>query len=471
MTPADDDAGGREADLAALAAATRHAESWLREVAARPVAAPADYDVMRRVFSGPLPAGGADPVTVVDDLAARAGPGLAAMDSERFFGWVTGGSLPAARASDLLVSAWDQNNGINAITPATTAIARQAGEWLVAALGLPVECTVGWVTGGCMANFTGLAVGRHHVLAAAGWDVESDGLAGGPPLTVIASEERHETVNLALRYLGIGSARVTVVPTDDQGRIQVRPALQHLADSSGPTLLVLAAGNVNSGSCDRFADLIPAAQQRGAWVHVDGAFGLWGAASPRTAAALDGVAQADSWAVDAHKWLNVPYDCGAAIVRHPESHRATFGIASSYLQHSGGYPDPVELVPEYSQRARAVPVWAALRQLGGDGVIALVDDCCDAAQRFAAGYRSIPGVAVVNEVVLNQVLLRVHDSDRATDEVVRRVVDSGEAMVNRAVWQSRVVMRTSVSNFRTDAAAVDRTVAAVRAAVSAVAAH
>ncbi len=453
-------------EINALRRAAVHAEAWLAEGERRGLFAPAGYDQMRADFAGPPPEGPTPAATVIDDLARRAAPGLSVMDSGRFFGWVIGGSVAAARAADWLVTAWDQNNGMNAVTPATAAISRQAGEWVLDLLGLPDKCTVGFVTGGCMANFTGLAAGRHRVLAEHGWDVEKRGLQGAPTVRVIASAQRHETINLALRYLGLGTDSILEVATDAQGRIDVDALGGALAAGDGPTLVALAAGNVNSGSCDDFARAIPLAHRHRAWVHVDGAFGLWGRVAPTVSAQLAGVEGADSWATDAHKWLNVPYDCGIVMVADPEAHRSSFSTPSSYLIHSAGYPDPLELVPEFSQRARAVPVWAAIAELGRAGVVELVERTCAAARAFADRYRQVPGAQVVNEVALNQVLVAFAD-DETTEAVVRAVVESGEAVVNRAVWNGRVVMRTSVSNWRTDDEDVNRTLAAVtRAAVS-----
>jgi glutamate/tyrosine decarboxylase-like PLP-dependent enzyme len=453
-------------EINALRRAAIHAEDWLTARERRGLFALADYDQMRADFTGSPPESPTAAAMVIDDLAQRAAPGLSVMDSGRFFGWVIGGSVAAARAADWLVTAWDQNNGLNATTPATAAISRQAGEWVLDLLGLPNKCTVGFVTGGCMANFAGLAAGRHRVLAEHGWDVEKHGLQGAPKVRVIASEQRHETVNLALRYLGLGTDSVVAVPTDDQGRIDIDAFGAALAAGDGPTLVALAAGNVNSGSCDDFARAIPLARRHRAWVHVDGAFGLWGRVAPSISAQLAGVEGADSWSTDAHKWLNVPYDCGIVMVADPDAHRSTFSTPSSYLIHSAGYPDPFELVPEFSQRARAVPVWAAIAELGRSGVVEMVERTCAAARLFADRYRQVPGAEVVNEVNLNQVLVAFGD-DETTDAVVRAVVESGEAVVNRAVWNGRVVMRTSVSNWRTDDEDVNRTLAAVtRAAVS-----
>ena len=293
---------------------------------------------------------------------------------------------------------------------------------MIELLGLPSDSLAGFVTGGCMANTTCLAVARHHVLAAAGWDVESGGLQGAPRLHIVVSEERHATVDSALRYLGIGDATAHRVATDDQGRIQLDDLAAALQEGDGaPTVLALAAGNVNTGAFDPLSEAIELTHARGAWVHVDGAFGLWAAASPRYWHLTEGVAGADSWATDAHKWLNVPYDCGIAITRHPASHRAAMGAHAAYLIESAGPPDPVELVPEFSRRARGVPVYAALRSLGRRGVTDLVERCCAHAARFAAAFAGLDGAAVLKEVVLNQVLVRFDDDD--VDATVAAVAD------------------------------------------------
>ncbi len=450
----------------ALDRAHAHAATWLDSVPDRDVGPQATYEEMLRALGGPVPEEPVDPAEVVDALARAAEPGLTAMQSGRFFGFVIGGTLPAALATDWLVSAWDQNSGLLAVTPATVAAETVAGGWVLDLLGLPAESAVGFVTGGCMANTTCLAVARHHVLAAAGWDVQAHGLQGAPRLHVVLSQERHATVDSALRYLGIGDATARLVATDDQGRIRLDDFAAALAEGEGrPTVVSLAAGNVNTGSFDPFPAAVALAHEHDAWVHVDGAFGLWAAAAPGLRHLVEGVAAADSWATDAHKWLNVPYDCGIAITRHPASHRTAMGAHAAYLIESAGPPDPVELVPEFSRRARGVPVYAALRSLGRSGVADLVERDCAHARRFAAELSAVDGVAVLNEVVLNQVLVRFEDDDATTRRVVDELLAERKVYMGPSVFKGRAAMRISVSGWQTTDADVAFSVEAVRRAL------
>lgn len=447
---------------AALDAAHRRALDWLESVPDRPVRPAAGIDEQEAVFDLPLQDVSLPPEDVVTELAAKAEPGLMAMDSGRFFGWVIGGTLPAALGADWLVSAWDQNSGMRRATPSMAAIEAAAGRWLLELLGLPAGSDVGFTTGATMANFTGVLAGRHAVLAAAGWDVNERGLNGAPPVTVLAGAEVHASMLLAFRYAGLGVPYL--VDADDQGRM--RPdALEHALESvEGPVIVALQAGELHSGACDPFAELVPVAKARGAWVHVDGAFGLWAAASPRFAAMTAGLDGADSWATDAHKTLNVPYDCGLSIVRGSLVRNAT-RVTTSYLMHDvSGPADPFELVPEFSRRGRGVPVWAALRSLGRDGVVAMVDRLVDAAQELAARLREIPGVEVLNDVVFTQVCLSF-GSDERTQEVTARLIEDGTVWMSGSRWMGRDVLRISVSNWSTDAADIAASVAAVRRAM------
>jgi glutamate/tyrosine decarboxylase-like PLP-dependent enzyme len=421
---------------------------------------------MLDALGGPVPERSSEPAAVVDALAAAAEPGLTAMQSGRFFGFVIGGTLPAALATDWLVSAWDQNSGLLAVTPATAAAETVAGRWVLDLLGLPADSAVGFVTGGCMANTTCLAVARHHVLAAAGWDVQAHGLQDAPRLHLVVSQERHATVDSALRYLGLGDATARFVATDDQGRILLDDFAAALAEGSGrPTVVSLAAGNVNTGAFDPFPAAVELAHRHDAWVHVDGAFGLWAAVATGREHLVEGVAAADSWATDAHKWLNVPYDCGIAITRHPASHRAAMGAHAAYLIESGGPPDPVELVPEFSRRARGVPVYAALRSLGREGLAELVERCCGHARRFAAELSSFDGVQVLNDVVLNQVLVRFEDDDATTRRVIDELLAERVVYMGPSVFKGRAAMRISVSGWQTTDADVAVSVDAVRRAL------
>jgi glutamate/tyrosine decarboxylase-like PLP-dependent enzyme len=386
----------------------------------------------------------------VDLLASGAEPGLMAMGSGRFFGWVIGGTLPVALAADWLVSAWDQNTGLRYATPATAATEETAASWLLDLLGLPAGADVGFVTGGTMANFTGLAAARFHVLHQVGWDVHGKGLTGAPKVHVLVGAERHDTIDLALRYLGLGLP--TVVPSDDQGRINLDGLASALdrVPAGEPIVVCLQAGNVHSGSFDPFEAAIALAHEKAAWVHVDGAFGLWAAACPSVAHLVAGVAGADSWATDAHKTLNVPYDCGVAIVAQPQALRSAFGVHASYLitddSRSG---DPCEKVPELSRRARGVPVWAVLRCLGRTGVAELVGGLVRGARMIADGLTRLDGAEVLNDVVYTQVCAAFGDDDR-TRRVCERVIADGTSWMSGSRWRDRAVLRISVSNWSTD---------------------
>jgi glutamate/tyrosine decarboxylase-like PLP-dependent enzyme len=449
---------------AALALAAEYARSWLAGVDDRPVGPRVTADDMVTAFGGPLPDHGTSPDETIDLLGRNAEPGLMAIQSGRFYGWVMGGTLPAALGADWLVSAWDQNGGMRASTPAVAALEEVAARWLLDLLGLPADADVGFTTGATMANFTGLAAARFAVLDRLGWDVHERGLNGAPPVYVLVGAERHDTVDLALRYLGLG--RPTVVAADEQGRIRVDAlgdALGEIPD--GAALIVcLQAGNVHSGAFDPFTDAIALAHGCGAWVHVDGAFGLWAAASPKLSSLTAGMAAADSWASDAHKTLNVPYDCGVAMVADSRAMRAAMDVHASYLiaEHAGP-GNPYGRVPELSRRARGVPVWAALRSLGRDGVVGLVEHLAHQAATIADAVTDIGGITVLNDVVYTQVCLHFGD-DARTEAAGERLVANGEVWMSRSRWQGKAVVRVSVSNAATDDADVARTLDAVRSA-------
>ncbi|WP_022887621.1 pyridoxal phosphate-dependent decarboxylase family protein [Glaciibacter superstes] len=453
----------------ALARASAHALEWLESVPTRPVAPRHRADALLDGFAKPLPEHPTDPAVVIDELAALAEPGLMAMGSGRFFGWVIGGTLPAALGADWLVSAWDQNAGMRFATPATAAAEEAAAGWLLDLLGLPPGADVGFTTGATMANFVGLAAGRQHVLDLAGWDLAADGLAGAPRIRVFVGAERHDVIDLTLRYLGLGAP--TVVDVDDQGRIRAEAlaeAMDRSGGAEGPAIVCLQAGNLHSGAFDPMNDATQVAHDRGAWVHVDGAFGLWAAASPLYRAELAGLELADSWATDAHKTLNVPYDCGMAIVARPEIVRATFGVHTSYLVTDDPGPgDPFEKVPELSRRARGVPVWAALRSLGRSGVVDLVERLALRARELADGIALIPGAEVLNEVVFTQVSVSFGDDDR-TRRVTQALLADGTAWMSGSRWHDRDVLRISVSNWSTDADDVAQSLAALERAVASV---
>ena len=437
------------------------ATGFLDGLPVRPVAARTDVEGVAAALRRPLPEEGAEPLEVIEELIAGAEPGVVAMPSGRFFGWVIGGVLPATLAADWLTSTWDQNAGLLASSPAAAGAEWVASEWLLDLLGLPTTSAVGFVTGAMIANFTCLAAARHEVLRRAGWNVERDGLPGAPPVTVIVGEERHETIDLALRFLGLGEGRSIVVPVDDQGRIRLDALTDTLARvGNTPLIVCLQAGNVHSGAFDPIADAIDLAHEYGAWVHVDGAFGLWAAAAPSLRYLVPGVERADSWATDAHKTLNVPYDSGIAIVANAGAMYAAMGVHAAYLIQDER-PDPFATVPEFSRRARGFTVWAALRSLGRHGVAEMVERFCALARRFAVGLSELDGVRVVNDVVFTQVCVSF-GTDEVTRELATRLLKDGTAWMTPSTWHGQAVLRISVSNWRTTDEDVDRTIAAIR---------
>ena len=456
----------------ALEAAAASATQFLRGLASRPVPAQVSAAELAARLGGPLPDGPSDPAEVVAQLAKLADDWLVASSGPRFFGFVVGGTLPAALAADWLTSAWDQNAGLFVLGPAAATVEDVAAGWLLELLGLPATATTGFVTGGLAANFSGLAAARNAVLADAGWDVERDGLIGAPPVEVVVGAERHVTIDIALRYLGLGSGRLRLVAADGQGRMDAATLGGVLAACEGPTIVCAQAGNVNTGAFDPLAEIIPAAHAHGAWVHVDGAFGLWAAASPARRHLVAGVSEADSVATDAHKWLNVPYDSGLAFVTRPEAHLAAFAKSAAYfVPGREGERDPDAFTPEASRRARGFPVWAALRSLGRSGVADLVERGCGHAHRFADLLGAAEGVEILNEVVLNQVLVRFPDpggdTDGRTREVIRRVQEHGTLWLGGTTWHDMAAMRISVSSWSTTDDDVDRSAAAILAAARA----
>jgi glutamate/tyrosine decarboxylase-like PLP-dependent enzyme len=446
----------------ALDHATRHASRWLDSLATRPVPPQAGVAEIVKELGTELPGGPTPAAEVIDLLAEACEPGLTAMPSGRFYGMVIGGGHPAALAADWLVSVWDQNAAMRRVTPAHSAVEDIASAWLLDLLGLPARSGVGFVTGATMSIFTCLAAARDAVLRRQGWDVAEQGLSGGPRVRVLVGAERHDTVDLALRYLGLGAPEP--VPADGQGRID--PAALAAALEQGPpaapVIVVLQAGNVHSGAFDPFAAAIEVAHSRGAWVHIDGAFGLFAAASPVTRHLVAGYEQADSWTTDAHKTLNVPYDCGLAIVADRAALRAAMGTHTPYLIHDAA-GDPLETVPEVSRRARAIPVWAVLRSLGRDGVAALVEGFCRHATAFADGIAAIDGASVQNDVVFTQVCASF-GSDQRTAEVAAGLMADGTAWMTGSRWHGQAVLRVSVSNWSTTDDDVARSLAALRQA-------
>jgi glutamate/tyrosine decarboxylase-like PLP-dependent enzyme len=438
----------------------------------RHVGARASTEELREALGGPLPERGEAPGQVIDALAAGADPGLVASAGPRYFGFVIGGSLPAALAADWLTAAWDQNAGVYVMSPAAAVAEETVGRWMLDLLGLPAGSGVGLVTGATMANFTGLAAARGAVLARAGWDVDEDGLAGGPAVRILVGEEVHATALFALRLLGFGRAAIGSVAVDDQGRMRADELARALAGGEGPAIVCAQAGNVNSGAFDPLGAIADAAHEHGAWCHVDGAFGLWARASAGLAPLAAGAERADSWAVDAHKWLNVPYDGAFSFVADAEAHRSAMSLAAAaYLPpHDPDRRTGYDWAPEASRRARAFAAWAALRSLGRRGTADLVEGCCALARRMAERLAAEPGVAVLNDVVLNQVLVRFGDDDGVTAEVIRRVQDEGTCWAGGSTWHGRAVMRISISSWATTEADVDASadaiIAAARAATS-----
>lgn len=444
---------------AAIERAHQLAGSFLDGLDARPVWPRADITEMLERLGGDLPDNGLPAVQVVEELAAAADPGLVGSAGPRFFGFVVGGGLPAALGADWLTSAWDQNAGLTSMAPAAAAAEVVAGRWMVDLMGLPEGSAVGFVTGGMMANFTCLSAARNAVLTQQGWDVSARGLFAAPPVSVVVGRSRHDTVDRAVRYLGLGQQAVVEVDTDAGGRILTDAFEATLDAITGPMVVCLQAGEVHTGAFDPIADLVTVARRRSCWIHVDGAFGLWAAASPRRRHLTSGMEEADSWATDAHKTLNVPYDSGLAIVRDPAALAAGFGVEADYL--IGDVGDPLQRVPELSRRARGFAVYAALRSLGREGVAGLVDRLCDRAGQMAEGLARLDGAAIVNDVDFTQVMVSFGDDERTT-EVGRRLLAEGTAVFTPAVWRGRAVQRCSLSGWSTTEQDVAATVDAVR---------
>jgi glutamate/tyrosine decarboxylase-like PLP-dependent enzyme len=460
-----------------LETAHRLALGWLDGLADRGVAATMSGPELHRRIDQPMPTEPTDPSVVLEELAAAIGPGLAATGSGRYFGFVNGGTLPAGLGADWLVSAWDQNTAFALATPGAAAFEEVAGRWIREALGLPAQAAVGFVTGAQMANTTCLAAARHRVLRAQGHDVETDGLIGAPAVRVIVGAERHSTIDRSLRLLGLGTAGVVTVPTDGAGRMDAAALGRLLGESDAATIVCAQAGNVNGGAFDPIGAIVEAMRDRGRsvdpdslWLHVDGAFGLWVAASPALAGLVDGIEGADSWATDAHKWLNTPYDCGLAIVADRAVLRQSMALRAAYLPPAtpSSVSDPLERSPEASRRARALVVWATLRSLGRSGLSDLIEGCCARASEFAAQLGAVEGVEVL-QAEINQLVVGFDDPSGVDDDghaeaVLARVQDEGTCYMTGTSWHGRRAMRISVSNWRTDSEDVRRSVAAIAAA-------
>ncbi len=469
----------------ALRLACDLALAYLESLPTRPVGERATLGELRSRLGAPLGEEGVAPEQVLRELAAGAEPGLVGSAGPRYFGFVIGGSVPAALGADWLTSTWDQNPGLYSVSPAAAVVEEIAAAWILDLLGLPAGASVGFVTGCQMAHVTALAAARHALLGRLGWEVGERGLTGAPPLRILAGSEAHVTVYRALRLLGLGTREVELVDSDGQGRMEPADLARRLEAGRGaPALICAQVGNVNTGACDPLAEIAPLARRHGAWLHVDGAFGLWAAASPRLRHLVAGAELADSWATDAHKWLNVPYDSGIVAVADTAAHCAAMSTSASYLQQHEGR-DALDWVPEFSRRARGFAVYAALRSLGRRGVAELVERCCEHARRMAGLLAAQAGVEVLNEVVLNQVLVRFHDegagaapgrddgaaaaggrsADELTRAVIRRVQRQGVCWLGGTTWRGMAAMRISVSNWSTTADDAELSAAAILAAM------
>jgi glutamate/tyrosine decarboxylase-like PLP-dependent enzyme len=467
-------------DTRLLARTAEIANEYLGSLATRPVARPVDLASLRAALGGPFPDGPTDPAQVVEGLATAADPGLIASAGPRYFGFVVGGSLPAALGADWLTSAWDQNGGLYALSPAAAVAEEVAAGWLVELLDLPAGTSVGFVTGATMANFTALAAARSGVLTRAGWDVERLGLQGAPPVTVITHAGSHVTVYASLQMLGLGreGERVRRIAADEQGRMRPDALREALADVDGPVIVCAQAGNVNTGAFDPFEEIIAIAHERGAWVHIDGAFGIWAAAIPSMRHLMRGHAAADSWSTDAHKWLNVPYDSGLAFVRDAAPHHAAMTLgAEYYVETDGGERDNYNWTPESSRRGRGFAVLAALRSLGRSGLVDLIERDCARARQMAERLSAGPRVTVLNEVVLNQALVRFEAlgddpdgmaGDARTRAVIAAVQRDGTCWLGGTSWAGHAAMRVSVSGWQTSEDDIDRSATAILACLATV---
>jgi glutamate/tyrosine decarboxylase-like PLP-dependent enzyme len=403
----------------------------------------------------------AGPDEVIRELVALAEPGLAAITAPRFFGWVMGGSNPTGVAVDWLTSVWGQNAGNHMATPAAAAAETASAAALLELLDLPRESSVGFVTGATMASFTCLAAARGAVLRRAGWNIDADGMAGCPPITVVLGEEAHSTIYAGLKYLGFGERNLVKVAVNREGAMEPRAFAEAMDAPSGPVIVIAQAGHINSGAFDPFTEIARIARAKGAWLHIDGAFGLWARATTTHRALGEGLELADSWSVDGHKWLQTPYDCAYAIVRDREAHVRAMQIAASYLPPSAGADRvPADYVPELSRRARGFATWAMIRLLGRQGIADMVSRHCALARRFAQKLGAEPGVEIMNDVVLNQVAVHF-GSDAQTNAVIARVQASGECFLAGASWHGKAIMRISVTNENTTEADVDQSVAAI----------
>ncbi len=443
------------------------ATKFLQGMSDRPVGRPVDPSSMLSALGGALPDHGEDPLAVIEDLNKAADPGIVATAGPRYFGFVTGGSLPAAVAAEWLAAAWDQNAGLYVLSPAAAVVEEIVGTWLIDLFGFHREMSFGFVTGGTMANFTCLGAARHALFRDAGWDVERHGLFGAPPITVVTSEESHVSIFASLQMLGLGRERVTRIPTDEQGRMRPDELRSSLDEIDTPVLVCAQAGNVNTGAFDPIDRIAPIVHARPGWLHVDGAFGTWAAASPQYRSLVAGIEMADSVSVDCHKWLNVPYDSGLAFVRDSRAHQAAMSLnAPYYVTGSGAARDNHNFVPEASRHARGFAAYAALRSLGREGIAEMVERCCRLARLMAERLATDPGVRILNEVVINQVLVRFsspsgENPDAFTAAVIQRVQEDGTCWAGGTTWKGKHAMRISVSNWSTTETDIERSAEAI----------
>jgi glutamate/tyrosine decarboxylase-like PLP-dependent enzyme len=457
---------GSDPRIDALRRAAELGIEFIEGLGERHVGARADASTLAATLGGPVPDEPTDAIRVVEELAESVDPGLVASAGPRYFGFVVGGAVPASAAADWLTTAWDQNAALHALSPAAAAVEEVAGRWMLDLLGLPADASVGLPTGAGLGNTVGLAAARHAVLERAGWHVEERGLFGAPEITVVVGQEAHATLRTALQYLGLGRDRVVRVPVDDQGRMSAPDAVRTVLGIEGPLIVAAQAGNVDTGAFDPVGEIAEAVATRpNAWLHVDGAFGLWAAVSPRLRHLVEGVDRADSWSTDAHKWLNVGYDCGFVAVRHPQAHRAAMAASAAYLMRSE-QRENWEYVLDSSRRAHGFALYATIRSLGRSGIQALVERCCDLATHLADRLRAGDGVEILNDVVLNQVLVRFHpriggDVDAHTRAVISRVQADGVAWMGGTTWHGMGAMRISVSNWSTTEADITRTAASI----------
>ena len=447
-----------------------HTLAYQESVSTGSIVPTIERETLRAQLDRPLSDEGMPPDQVIAELLRDVEGGIMGSSGGRFFGWVIGGTVEAALAADWLASAWDQNSVTYQSGPAAAVVEEIAGRWLKEILRLPSAASFAFVTGCQMAHATCLAAARHGLLARRGWDVEQQGLSGAPPIRILTSTEVHGTVERAVRYLGFGSANIVRLPVADRGRLRPTALSAEIAEHpDAPSIVVLQAADLNIGAYDSYAELIPIARKHGAWVHIDGAFGLWAAASPRFRHLLAGAEQADSWATDGHKWLNVPYDSGYAFVAHPDDHRAAMSYRPPYIAFDEQGRDEMDWTPEWSRRARGFATYAAIRQLGRNGIAGMIDACCDRARELVRGIGALPGAEVLWEPVVNQGLVRFldptgGDHDRRTEEVVERIVASGEAFFQPTTWRGKRAMRISVCNWQTTQEDVKRVVRAVEQA-------